>query len=394
MAFVNSCKQSNEREEVEIYPIKVPSGAESSLPYLVSNAKGMLLSWVEKSRDSTIIFKYARLQNDVWSESKEIMRGDDWFVNWADFPIIAENNGNMFSHVLKKSSQGTYSYDVKLNVLPNEEENWINDLPLHTDSTTTEHGFVTALPYGKDSFFLTWLDGRNTGGEGHDGHSGAMTIRAAVVSSDGIVSNDTLLDDRTCDCCQTTAAITTNGPVVIYRDRSVNEVRDIAIVRKVNGIWTEPKIMHNDQWKIHGCPVNGPKAVALDNNLVVAWFTSANDRPTVKVIFSADGGENFDEPIEIESGNAMGRVDALLLDKENALISWMEKSEKGAQLKVVKVNKSGNKGAPIPIADLDASRTSGFPQMELVGDKVYFAWTNVNDTVVNIKMSYLVLESL
>ena len=72
--------------------------------------------------------------------------------------------------------------------------------------------------------FATWLDGRNTKTSGHDHsqmeHSGAMTLRAGVFDSNGSTIDEWELDNMTCDCCQTAAAMTPNGPVVVYRDRS------------------------------------------------------------------------------------------------------------------------------------------------------------------------------
>ena len=48
------------------------------------------------------------------------------------------------------------------------------------------------------------------------------------------------------------------GPVAVYRDRSPEEIRDISVVRLVDGVWTEPAPVHADNWMIEGCPVNGP----------------------------------------------------------------------------------------------------------------------------------------
>ena len=62
-----------------------------------------------------------------------------------------------------------------------------------------------------------------------------MTLRAAFIDKKGNKINEWELDGRVCDCCQTTAAITNDGPVVVYRDRSDDEVRDMSIVRYVNG---------------------------------------------------------------------------------------------------------------------------------------------------------------
>ncbi len=392
MALTVSCEQNPKKQDAVIHHVNSPAGVKSSLPYLVANLDTALLSWVEKIGDSTVGLKYSQFLEGKWQEPGEIISGNDWFVNWADFPAITENNGHLLSYILKRSSEGTYSYDVKLNLLPKGQPQWKTDLPLHTDSTATEHGFVTILPYGRDSFFVTWLDGRNTSAIGHQ-HSGAMSLRAAEVSVTGLVLDETLLDDRTCDCCQTTAAITANGPIVVYRDRSGDEVRDISIVRKVSGSWTKPEPIHNDNWKINGCPVNGPKCAAIANNLVVAWYTESDNDPRINVVFSNDGGGSFDKPFRIEESNAIGRVDVLLLDGENAIVSWMGKTEGSAQLKAVKVNRSGKIDNPLVIGEIDASRKSGFPQMELIGDKVYFVWTNVLGTTENIQMAYVPLDS-
>ncbi len=386
-----SCKDEPKKGVVSLQYIVSPSAPNSFLPYLFSNSNKTLLSWIETIGDSLAILKYSRLKGDTWEAPQEIIAGNDWFVNWADYPAIVDNKGNLLSHVLKKSSEGTYSYDVKLNVLPKGESQWRTNLTLHTDSTATEHGFATLLPYKSNSFFVTWLDGRNTQ-EKEGEERGAMTIRAAVVSPTGDISDELELDSRTCDCCQTTAAITKNGPVVIYRDRSEDEIRDISIVRNVAGEWTQPKTIYDDTWKINGCPVNGPKAAAMDNTLAIAWFTAANEKPQVNVVFSADGGENFDAPITVSEINSMGRVDITLLEPDTAIVSYMESKEGSAQLKAVKVNRSGEVSKVITITDLDTSRKTGFPQMEVVKGNLLFAWTDVINEKSSIQTAYLSMD--
>lgn len=388
LLFLASCTEPQKKEANTVNHVVSPAGENSSLPNLFSNGDKTLMSWVEKKGDTLASLRYAELKDGEWQTPYEILQGTDWFVNWADFPMIAENQGNLLSHVLKKSSAGTYSYDIKLNVFPKGSINWATNLPLHTDGTQTEHGFVTAVPYKAGSFFVTWLDGRNTL-EKEDGSRDAMTLRAAIVSERGEVSKDTLLDSRTCDCCQTTAVITTNGPVVIYRDRSEEEIRDISIVRQLEGKWTAPEVIHSDNWQINGCPVNGPKATSLGNNLAMAWFTAAGDQPKVNLVFSNDGGEHFDPPIQVDEADAIGRVDIVLPDEDTAIVSWMESKDSKAQLKAVKIARTGKKSEAIIVTQMDGSRNSGFPQMELVGDKVYFAWTDVTKDVSKIKTAYV-----
>ncbi len=387
-----SCTASSKKEMPLVNAMASPAAVGGAMPYLFSNGERTLLSWVEEQGDTLAKLRYAELNAGQWQPPMEILQGMDWFVNWADFPMIVENHGNLMTHVLKKSASDTYAYDVKLNLLEKGAAQWATDLPLNTDGTPTEHGFVSAIPDADGSFLITWLDGRNTV-EGEDGSRGAMTLRTANVSPIGAIGDETQVDASTCDCCQTSAAMTQNGPVVVYRDRTEEEVRDIAIVRRVNGAWTAPKIVYDDRWTIKGCPVNGPKAAALDNALVVAWFTAAGEKPMVKIAYSEDGGAHFDAPITVSDALPMGRVDVLMLNETTAIVSWMEATGEQAAIRSVKIARSGKKFETLTIAVLDGSRKTGFPQMELVGERVYFAWTEVAEATTAVKTAFVLAES-
>jgi hypothetical protein len=396
MSLVSCEKRNTNNSENGFISIKSPTSIGSMQPFLFSKDKNLFMSWTQKMNDSIYTLNYSELKKGKWTETIEITRGDNWFVNWADFPAISENNGNILTYILQKSEASTYAYDIHMYLAGTDENSVNKNFILHSDSTKTEHGFVSMLPYKDDSFFVTWLDGRNTGGGSHDvGHSsnGAMSIRAASVLQTGEVVDDTLVDNKTCDCCQTSAAITPKGPIIVYRDRTDDEVRDIYISRLFDGSWTIPKPIHNDNWIINGCPVNGPKAATFNNSLVVAWFTAARNTPKVNIIFSDDSGKSFDTPIQIDNGKPIGRVDVALLDENNALVSWMESSENGAEIKVVKVNSNGAKQKPLIAASLSAARSSGFPQMEVFNDTVYFAWNDISENQPVIKMTRIDISS-
>lgn len=396
LSLMLGCKESAKQTTAKVEIVVVeemtsPTGKSSALPHIMSNKDVALLSWVETSGDTLTTMKYSELVDGEWQNTKNILTGTDWFVNWADYPMITENNGNLWSHVLKKSTAGTYSYDIKMNIKPKGATEWKTDLPLHTDGTPTEHGFVSIVPYN-DHFFVNWLDGRNTI-ENEAGERGAMTLRAGIVSATGELLEEYELDNSTCDCCQTTSAITDNGPIVIYRDRSEDEIRDINIVRQVDGAWTSPKAIHEDDWQIKGCPVNGPKVDALGNNVVVAWFTGAENTPKVQVVFSTDGGEVFTEPIVIAEGIIMGRVDVLWTDEDNAVVSWMEANDKTALFKAMIVRKDGTTSKQQVVTVMADSRKSGFPQMEMVEETLYFAWTEQVAAVTEIRTAKMSVDA-
>jgi len=297
--------------------------------------------------------------------------------------LAADGSNSLISLFLQKSEKGTYTYDVKIITSNDQGKSWSQPAILHDDGKKAEHGFVAVVPYG-ENYFFSWLDGRNAAmesGDGHHGgHHGQMTIRAALVDKTGKKISEWELDNRVCDCCQTSAAITANGPVVVYRDRSETEIRDMSIVRLVNGQWTQPKTIFADNWKIEGCPVNGPRIAAEGNNMAVAWFSSPEKNAQVNVAFSKDGGATFSKPVRVDDGKAIGRVDIEMLAEKTAKVSWME----GAVIKAASVYSDGRKDPSIIIASSSESRSSGFPQMTKSGNKIIFAWTDDKEKKIKL----------
>lgn len=382
ISFLMLACAPNENRELpadDLTIIEAPVGDNASLPYLVTGEDGLLyFSWVEKQDSGWVELKYARLEGSTWTKPELIASGNDWFVNWADYPMIAvDKEGNMTAHYLAKSSSGTYSYDVNVLYKPSGGE-WSSPLIPHNDGTPTEHGFVTMLPQNDGTFRLAWLDGRNTGGgehgaeEGHGGR-GAMTIRTAVLDMEGNLTEEAELDNRVCDCCQTTGAITAKGPMFAYRDRSEGEIRDIAYVSYSNSTWTAPQKINDDNWNIAGCPVNGPRMSVLGNTVATAWFTAGEGQPKVKIAFS--NLDSFGNPFLIDESSPLGRVDVILLDDKTAMVSWLD-NEGTPAIKYRVVKSDGTMTAPQTVSATSEARNSGFPQMTKAGDQVYFAWTN------------------
>lgn len=377
------CGESDKKmHSVKVDALPSPSSGIASEPYLVTHHGTVYLSWLE-SQDTTAFLRYARLEQNTWSQPVTIATGTSWFINWADYPTIAFNDTAIIAHFLDRSGPGKYSYDVKY-VVSKPDGSWSTPRLLNEDGKDAEHGFVSLVPF-HDDFFASWLDGRNTSMEGmegmdHDGH-GAMSLRAAIIGKDGLKKNEWLLDDRVCDCCQTSAAITANGPVVVYRDRTSEEVRDMSIVRWQDGAWTEPKSIYDDGWKINGCPVNGPRVSSIENNVAVVWYSAPDDSTQVKVAFSENGGKDFSEPVLINTKRMLGRVDIELLNGTDAAVSWIENDS--IQVAVVDAKGVHWRAA---VAGISSERSSGFPQMTKRGDDLVFAWTDVGSKSIKTAM--------
>ena len=198
----------------------------------------------------------------------------------------------------------------------------------------------------------------------------------------GVVGASEELDREVCDCCQTAAAVTDDGPVVVYRDRSDEEVRDIMAVSGRGGRWSAPRPVFTDGWKIPGCPVNGPSVAARGRDLAVAWFAgvSRGGGPRVALAFSRTGGESFEPPVVLDDGEPLGRV-AVALDADGtAVASWLAQpaaSGEVAELRLQRVARDGRKSPLLTLATTAASRHSGFPRLALAGGSLFVAWTEV-----------------
>jgi hypothetical protein len=364
-----------------IHTTESPAGVDSREPELTAAKDGrVVLSWVEKVGTQRFALRFSRLEADRWSTPGTVAEGENWFINWADFPsVISLADGSLAAHWLVKSGSATYAYDVNVARSKDGGKTWTTPVIPHTDKTQTEHGFVSLLPLSDGRVGAVWLDGRNLKGHAEsDEHKPlpvSMTLRYAAIDSEGKLSEEAELDERVCECCQTSATLTSEGIVVVYRDRSEKEVRDISYVTRQDGSWTRPRAIHADNWEINGCPVNGPSIAADDRRVVVAWYTGANNSPRVKVAFSNDAGASFAAPIDVDDGETQGRVDVLLLPDGSALVCWLAGTVEGGSIKVRRVKPDGSLNTPAVIAKTDISRSSGFPRMARVGDEVHFAWT-------------------
>lgn len=342
------------------------------------------MSWVEMVQD-TAILKYSTFDGSDWDQTSTVASSTDWFVNWADFPsVIAKSGQPMAAHWLSKKLGGTYAYDVTISTFSDGIQN--DPLVIHDDETPTEHGFVSMQPVTDSTFYVIWLDGRNTSG-GHDSHdkqnsklASAMTLRGALINVNGNKIEESEIDNSVCDCCSTSLTSTDNGLLAVYRNRTSNETRDIHIASYHEGRWTQLGSVADDNWEIAACPVNGPKIDSDDRNVAVAWFTGAQDKPLVKLAISNDSGSIFSEPIVLDSENPLGRVDVEFTNNGELWVSWMTRKEAGSAIVVKKMDLTGTVISEHQIDGINPSRSTGFPQISKTknGD-LLLAWTEVND---------------
>jgi hypothetical protein len=377
---------------LHVVPLDSPAPAGSALPQLHASSHGVILSWVERVGGRATL-AFAQRTASGWSPAQAVASGEGWFVNWADVPsVVRLADGTLAAHWLERNGAGTYAYDVRLAWSRDEGRTWSAPFSPHDDGTQTEHGFASLFEVPGGGLGVAWLDGRSTGGHGGGHGEGAMTLRFAAYDREWRRAADLEIDGRVCDCCPTSVAVTREGPVVAYRDRSDDEVRDIAVSRLAGDSWTVPAPLASDQWQIHACPVNGPALAADGSRVAAAWFTAAGDEPRALAAFSTDAGRSFAAPIRLDDAGSVGRVGVALLRDGSAIASYMEVASGAAELRLRRVTPAGRRGAPVRVAVIDGGRASGYPRLVGHQGELIVAWTEGTGDASRVRTARAHLE--
>jgi hypothetical protein len=390
----------------------LPTTDGAAQPDLVVAPNGsLLLSWVRPMGDRHAFQYAAYLGDDNWeSAPKTIAVGRALAANWANTPhILMTDDGALWAQWLQAHPGGSeHAADVVLTQSRDGGMHWMAPVTVNDDGSASEHGFVSLWPSAQDAVGIAWLDGRKAAAAGvehmhadsthgdsthtdtthaaHHAAGAAMTLRATNFDATMARSGEVEIDPMTCDCCSTDAAVTTQGALLVYRDRDAGEIRDIVAVRHTAQGWSKPQPVHADQWKMPACPLNGPAVDARGNEVVVAWYSAPNDQPVLQLARSHDGGAHFDAPVEIDRGEAVaGRVD-VALDGDAAWLLWLREDGKGQSLQIARQARTDAKPQRSMVASLQGrGRATGYPQLAVREGIAHVVWTDIVGGVTRLR---------
>jgi len=369
----------------QIQMVNPPVLKDSGMAYLTADAKGTAyLSWVEPLSTGGHALRYSQWTGSAWSSASTITSGKNWFINWADFPALAvTQDGSMLAHWLTKTEgAGTYGYGIRVARKASGTNTWKQIFGANLTDKEDYAGFLSFVVTGNTAgavYLAPPPDAeRAAGPHNHETHESEVehrkTLRYVALNANGTVASDREIDADTCSCCQTTVVSTPGGLLAAYRDHAPGEIRDISVVRLVNGKWTEPKPLNRDGWKINGCPTEGPSAAVQSERVGIAWLTRAQDNPRIQMSLSANSGESFSAPLRIDDGNPYGHPNVTLFDSQTYLVAWLEKTAQGAELRLRRVSMSGVKSPSVTIANVAAARSAGLPKILVAGNQILLAW--------------------
>lgn len=364
--------------KVEMQPN--PSAANSLQANWSVTADGSpLLSWVEAtSKEGFYTLKYSVRKAGQWSAPRVIIANRKFFRHPAEMPeVITLPDGTLVAHWIE--NPGDDEDAEFLNVSTSHDGvKWTAPTLAHKDRSMVQHGLASTVASGEHEVSIAWL-------EALKGEDGPVSLKRTLMSADGKYIKEETLDTDVCQCCPTSIVKTNKGLLIAYRDRTKEDIRDIATIRFENGKWTSSKILNADNWKINACPTNAAASVAKGDSVAISWFTGAGAAPHVQAVLSADNGATFGKPVMISTGSAFGYTAITSDDQGGAFVSWLEKSDKGAKILVRQLTSAGVAGPVVQVAEGGRS-TLGYPKIVRVGGETWVAWAGGGSKVQTARL--------
>src|SRR5690606_33552006 len=156
-------------------------------------------------------------------------------LNWADVgAVVPTDDGRLVAYWMKRTP-GPFAYDLYVSTSGDDGATWTTPVVPHSQARPGEHGFVSVASRDGGGGDVQFLHGTFAPESAY-----AMALQHFALDASGAPAGEIPppLDTRICDCCQTDAARSSDGLVVVYRDRTEGEVRDIAITRRTATGWT------------------------------------------------------------------------------------------------------------------------------------------------------------
>ncbi len=372
--------------------VTTPALPESGMPFLTTSPQGTIyMSWIDPAKEGHAL-RFSRWNGKIWEKPETIATGRGWFVNWADAPSIsALDDGSFLAHWLSKSDEkNKYGYGIRVSRRNPDTHQWQEIHGMSLDEKEDYAGFLNFVPNQPSAIYLSppvnpesshashgaAADAHHTHDHSHIHHR--KTVRFISFKKDGSFSVDDEIDASACSCCPTSIARTEKGLIAAYRDRLPGEIRDISVIRLVNGKWTAPVSVHQDNWEINGCPTEGPSIATSQANVGIAWLTRADSKPRVQVAFSTNNGESFGSPVRIDEGNPLGRPSLISIDARTYLSLWLEKTDDpdSVLIRLRRIDVTGKTYPAITIAKAPAGRAVGIPRLATDKKQLVVAWRN------------------
>jgi hypothetical protein len=273
-----------------------------SMPLLAQTPKGdVMLTWTEKDAQGITSFclAFSKDKGKTFSDKKVIFAGTGVgnsrmmrakVLTKKDGSLVAVFSNRDVAPTASTSTSppqggrgggGGRSSNIVYCVSKDNGSTWTN--PVSVDSDPKQgivRGFFDAVVLPNDEIAVAYLKdvANSTKHEERD-------LRM-VVTKNGAFQPEKVIDPVVCDCCPISMLIDANGALnIVYRDNN-DDIRDMAKMVSTDNAETfsKPQILHNDAWKINGCPHSGAVASTSGKGALFAWFSGAEKESGIRLV--------------------------------------------------------------------------------------------------------------
>jgi hypothetical protein len=257
-----------------------------SMPLLTQTPKGdVLLSWTEKDAASLTSFCLATSKDNgaTFSDKKIIFSGNGiGNSRLMRAKVLAKKDGSLvavFPNRVETADKKRAS-DIVFCVSTDQGTTWTTPKSVDTDPTKCTRGFFDAVVLSNDEIAVAYLKdvAGSTKFEERD-------LRL-VLTKNSVFQPERVIDPVVCDCCNISLLVDAKGELnVYYRDNNDN-IRDMAKMTSTdNGAtFSTSQILHNDGWKINGCPHSGATSSMYGGSALISWFSGTTNEPGIRLV--------------------------------------------------------------------------------------------------------------
>ena len=267
-----------------------------SMPLLAQTTKGdVMLSWTEKNAEGITSFclAFSKDKGKTFSDKKVIFAGTGVgnsrmmrakVLSKKDGSLVAvfSNRGESLTASASPTPQtGKRSSNIVYCVSTDNGSTWTS--PISVDSDPKQgivRGFFDAVVLPNNEIAVVYLKdvANSTKHEERD-------LRM-VVTKNGTFQPEKVIDPVVCDCCPINMLVDSNGALnIVYRDNN-DDIRDMAKMVSTDNAETFSKsqILHNDEWKIKGCPHSGAVSTTSAKGALFAWFSGTEKESGIRLV--------------------------------------------------------------------------------------------------------------
>lgn len=260
---------------------------EASSVYLTTDEHQVpVISWVEMNANDMPIMNYAKWDNsnDKFGVPKTIPIPENTSTHEEGMPkIIFKSDGTILAIFEQNTPVPGMRWgvtDLRYMQSIDHGKTWSESKSvIQNRNLKASQSFAGICQLEDGEIGVAWLDTYQ------DSSKRFRPVRFAKTQGRNGFGNSVLLDNQACECCRVAVIGNTKKNITVaYRDLTNESVRDISIVVSTNNgqSFSSPKDFTHENWKVDGCPHNGPSLAQSDKFIFATWYSGGNQKKGVK----------------------------------------------------------------------------------------------------------------